>query len=258
MLAKIARKTATRIVERRESREKIKLPVPVREEDLETLLGPARFTQELAGTHSLPGVTIGLAWTALGGDILFIEATELPGSGQLKLTGQMGDVMLESAQIAWTFVKKRLIEEMVLTPSRLKDRDLHVHIPAGAIPKDGPSAGITLATTLYSLFTRVPARAKTAMTGELSLTGRVLPVGGIREKLLAARRAGVERVILPRENHRDLHDLPLELLNSLDIRFVEHINEVFPLAIGNPPRPKVMKKTPVKKPARAEARHLKQ
>jgi ATP-dependent Lon protease len=258
MLAKIARKTATRIVERRESREKIKLPVLVCEEDLETLLGPARFTQELAGTHSLPGVTIGLAWTALGGDILFIEATELPGSGQLKLTGQMGDVMLESAQIAWTFVKKRLIEEMVLTPSRLKDRDLHVHIPAGAIPKDGPSAGITLATTLYSLFTRVPARAKTAMTGELSLTGRVLPVGGIREKLLAARRAGVERVILPRENRRDLHDLPLELLNSLDIRFVEHISEVFPLAIGNPPRPKVMKKTPVKKPARAESRHLKQ
>jgi ATP-dependent Lon protease len=258
MLAKIARKTATRIVERRESREKIRLPVIVREEDLESLLGPSRFTQELAGTHPLPGVTIGLAWTALGGDILFIEATELPGSGQLKLTGQMGDVMLESAQIAWTFVKKRLLDEMVLTPNRLKDRDLHIHIPAGAIPKDGPSAGITLATTLYSLFTGVPARAKTAMTGELSLTGRVLPVGGIREKLLAARRAGVDRVILPRENRRDLHDLPLELLNSLDIRFVEHINEVFPIAIGNPPRPKVAKRTPVKKSARNEGRHLKQ
>ena len=257
-LAKIARKTATRIVERRESREKIRLPVILREEDLEALVGPARFTQELAGTHILAGVTIGLAWTALGGGILFIEATDLPGSGQLKLTGQMGDVMLESAQIAWTFVKKRLIDEMLLTPNRLKDRDLHIHIPAGAIPKDGPSAGITLATTLYSLFTGVPARAKTAMTGELSLTGRVLPVGGIREKLLAARRAGVERVILPLENRRDLHDLPIELLNSLDIRFVEHINEVFPLAIGNPPRPKVMKKAPVKKPARTETRHLKQ
>ncbi len=263
MLAKIARKSATRMVERREARERLRLPLMIREEDLLPLLGPKRFSQDMAGAPLQPGITIGLAWTALGGDILFIEATELPGTGQLKLTGQMGEVMLESAQIAWTFVKKRLIEEMILTPNRLKERDLHIHIPAGAIPKDGPSAGITLATTLYSLFTGVPARDRTAMTGELSLTGRVLPVGGIREKLLAARRAGVERVILPEENQRDLHDLPLELLNSLELHFVKHVNEVFPLAIGNPlrarsPRKKTVKKPPIRKRIRTEGRTLKQ
>jgi ATP-dependent Lon protease len=249
LLGKIARKTATRIVDRKEAREKLKMPVKIGEEDLEALLGPKRFSQELAGTHSLPGVTIGLAWTALGGDILFIEASELPGTGQLKLTGQMGEVMLESAQIAWTFVKKRLFQEMILSPAQLKDRDIHIHIPAGAIPKDGPSAGITLATTLYSLFTGVPARARTAMTGELSLTGRVLPIGGVREKLLAARRSGVERVILPKENRRDLHDLPIELLQDLEICFVEQVSEVFPLAIGDTRKAKPAKKRTVKKSA---------
>lgn len=231
LLGRIARKTAAKIVERREGRERMKLPCVVREDDLLDLLGPKRYSHELAERISQPGVVIGLAWTALGGDILFIEATELPGSGQLKLTGQMGEVMLESAQIAWTFVKKRLIEEMVISPNQLKDRDIHIHIPAGAIPKDGPSAGITLASALYSLFTRQNARSRTAMTGELSLTGRVLPIGGVREKLLAARRSGVERVILPKENQRDLHELPLELLKSLEIHFVNHISEVFPLVI---------------------------
>jgi ATP-dependent Lon protease len=150
----------------------------------------------------------------------------------------MGEVMLESAQIAWTYIKKKLIDEMVISPNLLKDRDVHIHIPAGAIPKDGPSAGITLAATIYSLFTRTPGRSKTAMTGELSLTGRVLPIGGVREKLLAARRSGIERVILPLENKRDLHDLPIELLRSLDIHFVSHLEEVLPLVI----RTKTVKK----------------
>ena len=245
-LSKVARKTAAKIVERRESRERMKLPVVVKEDDLLALLGPKRYSQELAERTEIPGVMTGLAWTALGGEILFIEATDLPGSGQLKLTGQMGEVMLESAQIAWTFVKKRLIDEMVISPSQLKDRDIHIHIPAGAIPKDGPSAGITLASALYSLFTREPARAKTAMTGELSLTGRVLPIGGVREKLLAARRSGVERVILPKENQRDLHELPLELLKSLEIHFVSHVSEVFPLVIRS--RTGTKRETPIKKP----------
>ena len=250
-LHKIARKTAAKIVERREARERMRLPVTIREDDLLELLGPKRYSHELAETTNIPGIMTGLAWTALGGEILFIEATELPGSGQLKLTGQMGEVMLESAQIAWTFVKKRLIDEMVISPSLLKDRDIHVHIPAGAIPKDGPSAGITLASALYSLFTREPARARTAMTGELSLTGRVLPIGGVREKLLAARRSGVERVILPKENRRDLHDLPIELLRSLEIHFVEHISEVFPLVIrGKAARSVRAVKRIAKKPAR--------
>jgi ATP-dependent Lon protease len=248
LLNRIARKTATKVVERKESRERLRLPVVVREEDLLGLLGPKRYTLELAERLGQPGVMIGLAWTALGGDILLIEAAELPGSGQLKLTGQMGEVMLESAQIAWTFVKKRLIEEMVISPNQLKDRDLHIHIPAGAIPKDGPSAGITLASALYSLFTRQTARSRTAMTGELSLTGRVLPIGGVREKLLAARRSGVERVILPKENQRDLHELPIELLRSLDICFVSHIDEVFPLVIQSKKTPRALKPRKISRP----------
>jgi ATP-dependent Lon protease len=248
LLGKIARKTAAKIVERRESRERLKLPVLIREDDLTEILGPKRFSHELAETMEIPGVMIGLAWTAMGGDILYIEAAELPGTGQLKLTGQMGDVMLESAQIAWTFVKKRLIEEMIVSPTMLKDRDIHIHLPAGAIPKDGPSAGITLASALYSLFSGNCARARTAMTGELSLTGRVLPIGGVREKLLAARRSGIERVILPMENRKDLADLPVELLKSLELHFVGHLNEVFPLVIREPRSPRARKPGTVKKP----------
>ncbi len=248
LFGKIARKTAAKIVERKESRERLKLPIVIREEDLLDLLGPKRYSHELSTDMKTPGVMTGLAWTSLGGDILSIEAAELPGSGQLRLTGQMGEVMLESAQIAWTFIKKRLIDEMVISPNLLKDRDVHIHIPAGAIPKDGPSAGITLASAIYSLFTRIPARNKTAMTGELSLTGRVLPIGGVREKLLAARRSGVERVILPVENKRDLHDLPIELLRSLDIHFVSHLDEVLPLVM----RTKTVKKPTL--PARPKTR----
>ncbi len=254
-LARIARKTAAKIVERRESRERLKFPIHIHEESLQGILGPKRFSHELAEHTPTPGVMIGLAWTSMGGDILFIEASELPGTGQLKLTGQMGEVMLESAQIAWTFVKKRLIEEMHISPNQFKEKDIHIHIPAGAIPKDGPSAGITLASTLYSLFTKRPAQKLTAMTGELSLTGRVLPIGGVREKLLAARRSGVERVILPEENRKDLHDLPIELLKSLEIHFASTLDEVLPLVIEPLPfetrvakKPKAIKKKTVKKP----------
>ena len=246
-LAKVVRKTATKIVERRESRERLKLPIIIHEEDLFKLLGPKRFTHDLAEEIKTPGLMIGLAWTSVGGDILTIEAAELPGTGQLKLTGQMGEVMLESAQIAWTFVKKRLLEEMRISPSQFKERDIHIHIPAGGIPKDGPSAGITLASALYSLFVKREAQARTAMTGELSLTGRVLPIGGVREKLLAARRSNVSRVILPKENQRDLHDLPIELLKSLELHFVSHMDEVLDLVIQ--PKPKFTKsKKTVKKP----------
>jgi len=234
-LEKLARKVAAKIVERQEAKERLRLPIVIEEDDLLDYLGPKRFNQEIADRMTTPGVMIGLAWTSMGGEILFIEATDLPGSGQLKLTGKMGEVMTESAQIAWTFVKKRLIEEMVISPSQLKEKDIHVHIPAGAIPKDGPSAGITLASALYSLFTRRPARQKTAMTGELSLTGKVLPIGGVREKLLAAKRAGVDTVILPEENRRDLYDLPIELMKSLQLHFVSKVDEVFNLVIA-PPR----------------------
>jgi ATP-dependent Lon protease len=257
-LGKIARKTAAKIVERTESRERVKLPITIGEENLLELLGPKRYTHELASEMKTPGVMTGLAWTSLGGEILYIEAAELPGNGQLKLTGQMGEVMLESAQIAWTYIKKKLIDEMVISPNLLKDRDVHIHIPAGAIPKDGPSAGITLAATIYSLFTRTPGRSKTAMTGELSLTGRVLPIGGVREKLLAARRSGIERVILPLENKRDLHDLPIELLRSLDIHFVSHLEEVLPLVIRTKRVKKPTLRTSPKPGGRTQNASLKQ
>ncbi len=232
-LEKLARKVAAKMVDRRESRERLKLPILIQEGDLLDYLGPKRFTQEIANHMTTPGIMVGLAWTSMGGEILYIEATDLPGSGQLKLTGKMGEVMTESAQIAWTFVKKKLIEDMVMTPAQFKERDVHVHIPAGAIPKDGPSAGITLASALYSLFTKYPARNKTAMTGELSLTGRVLPIGGVREKLLAAKRAGIDTVILPYDNKKDLYDLPIELLKSLRIEFVSKVDDVFGLVISD-------------------------
>ena len=253
LVGKVARKTAARIVERKESRERLRLPVVIKEEHLIDLIGPKRFSHELASEMQVPGVMTGLAWTALGGEILSIEAAELPGSGQLKLTGQMGDVMLESAQIAWTFVKKKLIDDMILSPQLLKDRDVHIHIPAGAIPKDGPSAGITLACALYSLFTKTPSRSRIAMTGELSLTGRVLPIGGVREKLLAARRSGIEHVILPLENKRDLHELPIELLKSLEIHFVSRIEEVLPLVIRT--GKKIVKKPTLRTKPKARPRN---
>jgi ATP-dependent Lon protease len=230
-IEKLARKVASKIVERRESREKIKLPITIEPEELRSWLGAKRFFNEVAERAQEPGVGIGLAWTPMGGEILFIETTELPGTGQMKLTGQMGDVMQESAALAWTFVKRRLYQETGMTQADLKDKDFHVHLPAGAIPKDGPSAGITLAATLYSLITGRKMRPFWAMTGELSLTGKVLPVGGVKEKLLAARRAGIRDVIIPEGNRKDLLDLPVELLRQLRIHPVKMVDEVFGLAL---------------------------
>ncbi len=236
-IEKLARKVASKIVERRESREKLKLPLTIEAEDLRTWLGPKRFLNEVAERAQEPGVGIGLAWTPMGGEILFIETTELPGTGQMKLTGQMGDVMQESAALAWTFVKRRLFQESGITQNDLKDKDFHLHLPAGAVPKDGPSAGITLASTLYSLITGRKMRPFWAMTGELSLTGKVLPVGGVKEKLLAARRSGIKDVIIPDGNKKDLEDLPVELLKQLRIHPVKMVDEVFSLALEPARRP---------------------
>ena len=243
-IEKLARKIAAQIVDRKESRERLRMPITIGESDLIEYLGPKRWTLETADHMKTPGVMVGLAWTAMGGEILYIEATDLPGTGQLRLTGQMGEVMTESAQIAWTYVKKRLSEEMIVSPNQFKEKDIHIHIPAGAIPKDGPSAGIALASALYSLLSKRTARNKTAMTGELSLTGRVLPIGGVREKLLGAKRAGIEHVILPEGNRKDLYDLPIELLKSLDITFVSRVEEVFEKVIisKDKPMPKLIRK----------------
>jgi ATP-dependent Lon protease len=200
-------------------------PVRVDAGDLAESLGPRRFENEVAMRTSIPGVATGLAWTPVGGDILFIEATRTAGNGRLILTGQLGDVMKESAQAALSLVKSRArqlgIDEDIFAKS-----DIHIHVPAGAIPKDGPSAGVAMATALVSLLTHRPTRSDTAMTGEISLRGLVLPVGGIKEKVTAAVRAGITTVLLPARNKRDFEDIPEEARRRVRIIWCERIDEV--------------------------------
>ncbi len=238
-VARVCRKVAARFVENPKQK-----PIRIEEKDLATWLGPKRFFNEMAERVTSPGVVTGLAWTAMGGDILFIEATDLPGAGTLKLTGQMGEVMTESAAIAWTFVKKRALRDLKLEPEWFKQNDIHLHIPAGAIPKDGPSAGITMATAFYSLLSGRKVRQKIAMTGELSLIGKVLPVGGIQEKLLAARRAGITTVILPKLNEKDVAEVPRYALEGMRLHFVSTWDEVLTIAIE--PKPEAPKRARVK------------
>ena len=172
----------------------------------------------------------GLAWTMAGGDILFIEATGMPGKGGLTLTGQLGDVMKESATAALSLVRSRS-KKLDIDPEYFAKHDIHVHVPAGAIPKDGPSAGVTMTSALVSLVTGKKIRPEVAMTGEISLRGLVLPVGGIKEKVLAAKRAGIKEVILPKRNQRDFHDIPDRLVEGLTIHFAEKIEDVLNLAL---------------------------
>src|SRR5688572_20089863 len=172
------------------------------------------------------GTVTGLAWTAVGGDILFIEALRMRGKGKLVLTGQLGDVMQESAQAAFSYAKSRAVE-LGINEADFENYDIHVHLPEGAIPKDGPSAGITMATALVSVLARRPVRKDIAMTGEITLRGNVLPVGGVKEKVLAARRARVKTVILPEPNKRDLEDLSQEVLDDLNFIFVDNVRQVF-------------------------------
>ena len=171
----------------------------------------------------------GLAWTASGGDVLYIETTLLPGGNDLTLTGQLGEVMQESARAARSYLWSHA-ETMGLDISRFKRNGVHIHVPAGAIPKDGPSAGITMATALASAYLNIPVRSDTAMTGEISLSGLVLPVGGIKEKILAARRAGIRRVILPKANQKDLKEVPEQVRSDMSFIFVDTIEEVLPAA----------------------------
>jgi ATP-dependent Lon protease len=211
------------------------VPVTVSAASLTTFLGPERYTREVLERGGTPGVAIGLAWTPFGGQILFVEATRMPGRGSLTLTGQLGEVMRESVQAALSYVRSRA-RSLGIDSDFFARSDLHVHVPAGAIPKDGPSAGVTMATAIASLLTGRPARPDTAMTGEITLRGKVLPVGGIKEKLLAARRAGIRRLILPADNEKDLLDVPPEALRDLDTRFVRTVDEVFEAALEPPAR----------------------
>ncbi|MFP4053755.1 MAG: endopeptidase La [Phycisphaerae bacterium] len=196
------------------------------------ILGPARYESELAMRTSTPGVATGLAYTPVGGTIIFVEATSYPGKGGLMLTGQIGDVMKESAQTALSLVKSR-IQELGVERSAISGRDLHVHVPAGAIPKDGPSAGVAMFTALTSLMTGKTPRADVAMTGEITLRGIVLPVGGIKEKVLAASRAGIREVVLPERNRKDLADVPEEARKKLEFHFAKSAEDVLEVALSN-------------------------
>ena len=199
--------------------------------DLPAILGPRKFESEVAMRTSVPGVATGLAWTPVGGDILFIEATRMPGSGRLILTGQLGEVMKESAQAALSLVKARAAELGVETEG-LEKSDIHVHVPAGATPKDGPSAGVAMFTALASLLTRRPARSDVAMTGEISLRGLVLPIGGVKEKVLAAQRAGIKTVMLPARNRKEFEDIPAEAREKLEFVWLERVDDALAVALA--------------------------
>jgi ATP-dependent Lon protease len=223
-IAKICRKVARKRVEGIEGR------VLIRPEDLEEYLGPEKFTAEAAERMAVAGVAIGMAWTPAGGRILFIEATRMPGGKSLTLTGQLGDVMRESAQAALSYVRSRA-KSLGLQERFFDSSDLHIHVPAGAIPKDGPSAGVTMATAMVSLLTGRLVRPDTAMTGEITLRGKVLPVGGIKQKVLGAYRAGIKTVILPSENRKDLKEIPEEVRVKLTIKFASTVDEVLEAAL---------------------------
>lgn len=229
MLGRITRKVAVAFADR--PADAPAAPVDITETLLDEWLGQERFQPEEARKNLPAGVATGLAWTPTGGDVLYIETTLLPGSHELTLTGQLGDVMQESARAARSYLWSHA-ESMGLDISRFKRNGVHIHVPSGAIPKDGPSAGITMATALASAYVGKPVRSDTAMTGEISLTGLVLPVGGIKEKVLAAHRAGIKRIILPKANEKDLKEVPQEVRDELTILPVERIEEVLPAAFN--------------------------
>jgi ATP-dependent Lon protease len=203
--------------------------IAIGEKDLRPVLGQKRFENEVAQRTSVPGVATGLAWTPVGGDILFIEASKVPGSGKLIITGQLGDVMKESAQAALTLARTYLNDAF-------EKLDIHIHVPAGATPKDGPSAGVAMFLALVSLLKDSPVKADVAMTGEISLRGLVLPIGGVKEKTLAALRAGIKTVMLPRRNEKDLEDVPQEAREKLEFVFLDRVEDAIRTAIGELPR----------------------
>ncbi|SFU56653.1 endopeptidase La [Nitrosospira multiformis] len=224
-IGRVMRHAAMRVASDAEATVRVDAP------DLDAILGPAKFEHETGLLTSLPGVATGLAWTPVGGDILFIEATRVSGRGQLILTGQLGGVMKESAQAALTLLKGRA-DSLHIPESVFEGIDVHVHVPAGAIPKDGPSAGVAMFIALASLFTNRPVHRDAAMTGEISLRGMVLPVGGIKEKVLAAQRAGLRRVLLPARNEKDLREVPETTRSTLEFVFLETVDDAIQASLG--------------------------
>ena len=230
-IASVIRGVAVKVAEGDNERRVIKA-----EDDLRPFLGPIKYTSEVAERTAETGVATGLAWTSVGGEILFIEATRMFGTGKLQLTGQLGDVMKESAHAALSYVRSNA-QRFGIQKDFLEKSDIHIHIPAGAMPKDGPSAGITMFTSLVSLLSGVRVRHDVAMTGEISLRGRVLPIGGLKEKTLAAHRAGIKRVILPERNKADLEEVPKEVRDELEFVYVTRLEEVLEAALEEIPKP---------------------
>jgi ATP-dependent Lon protease len=246
----ICRKVARRLGEGREE------VVRVTAGNLHEFLGAPKIIPEEVLKKDQIGVATGLAWTAVGGDVLFVEALRMKGKGALVLTGQLGDVMRESAQAAYSYAKSRA-KELQVDPEDFNTYDMHIHIPEGAIPKDGPSAGITLATALVSALSQRPVRKDVAMTGEITLRGNVLPVGGIKEKVLAARRARVTKIILPTQNRRDLDELSKELFKDIQFVFVDNMRQVFREALKERVPPAVSTTTrPARLPQAASGRNV--
>jgi ATP-dependent Lon protease len=222
-IATLCRKTAREVAEGKRTGARVD------EKRVRAWLGKRRFSGEVRKRTSEPGVATGLAVTPVGGDVLFVEATAMPGRGRLTVTGQIGDVMKESAQAALSWVRGHSAE-LGLESDWFEERDVHIHVPAGAVPKDGPSAGVAMATALASLATGKPVSEDVAMTGEITLTGQVLPIGGVKEKVLAAQRAGISTVILPRENEPDLDDLPDDVRDSMTFVLADVVTEVLEAA----------------------------
>jgi ATP-dependent Lon protease len=236
-LASVHRGVAVGVVERKWEKRRVDCAA------VAEFLGPEVFMPEAAERTELPGIATGMAWTAAGGDILFIEASKMPGGGKLRLTGSLGEVMKESAELALTFLRANASTYGIDT-SVFKDHDLHVHVPQGAIPKDGPSAGVTMFTALASLLTDTRVRGDVAMTGEITLRGMVLPVGGIKDKVLAAHRSGIKMILLPERNRKDLPDIPQAIREELTIHFVSKMQDVLELALDRTPKPIPMPQAP--------------
>jgi ATP-dependent Lon protease len=224
-LASICRKLAREAVTHKDRSEFV-----VSEKSVPKYLGPYRFRQEQVEEKDQVGMVTGLAWTQVGGELLFIETLLMPGRGQLTVTGKLGEVMQESARAALSYVRSRA-DYLMIDEKFYRKYDIHIHIPEGAISKDGPSAGISMCSSLVSALTKRPVHRDIAMTGEITLRGRVLPIGGLKEKLIAAHRGGVKRVIIPKENEKDLKDVPKSITSQMDVVFVEHMDEVLSHAL---------------------------
>jgi ATP-dependent Lon protease len=225
-LGEICRKSARKIYQEQVTE------VSVTESNLDSFLGKEKYSPDKKNNSDEIGIVRGLAWTSVGGVTLEVEVNVMPGKGEYKLTGQLGDVMKESAQAAISYIRS-ISESYGISKDYFAEHDIHIHIPEGAVPKDGPSAGITMATAILSAVTQIPVRADIAMTGEITLRGRVLPIGGLKEKLLAAKTAGITTVCVPKENEKDLEEISEEIKNGMEILLVEHLEEVTKAAFVN-------------------------